>query len=48
MSDAGAPVPAPEQADGMASAILHTLFAQSAVGLHVLDARLRVIRANVL
>ncbi|MGW1407078.1 SpoIIE family protein phosphatase [Streptomyces sp. NPDC002403] len=32
----------------MASAILRTLFAQSAVGLHVLDARLRVIRANVL
>ncbi|MEU9320134.1 SpoIIE family protein phosphatase [Streptomyces sp. NPDC048295] len=32
----------------MTSAILNTLFAQSAVGLHVLDARLRVIRANVL
>ncbi|MFD7491209.1 SpoIIE family protein phosphatase [Streptomyces sp. NPDC059832] len=48
MSDAGAPVPEPAGADGMAAAILHTLFAQSAVGLHVLDTRLRVIRANVL
>ncbi|WSD73176.1 SpoIIE family protein phosphatase [Streptomyces sp. NBC_01591] len=32
----------------MAAAILHTLFTQSAVGLHVLDTRLRVVRATVL
>lgn len=32
----------------MGAAILHTLFAQSAVGLHVLDTRLRVVRANLL
>ncbi|MEU2671754.1 SpoIIE family protein phosphatase [Streptomyces sp. NPDC007164] len=32
----------------MAAAILHSLFTQSAVGLHVLDMQLRVVRANVL
>lgn len=32
----------------MGAAILHTLFAQSAVGLHVLDTQLRVVRANAL
>ncbi|MFE7264594.1 SpoIIE family protein phosphatase [Streptomyces sp. NPDC057592] len=48
MSDAGAPDPEPAGADGMGAAILHTLFAQSAVGLHVLDTRLRVVRASLL
>ncbi|MFF2324512.1 MULTISPECIES: SpoIIE family protein phosphatase [unclassified Streptomyces] len=32
----------------MGAAILHTLFAQPAVGLHVLDTQLRVVRANAL
>lgn len=32
----------------MEAAVLDTLFAQSAVGLHVLDTRLRVMRANTL
>ncbi|MER5357425.1 SpoIIE family protein phosphatase [Streptomyces sp. NPDC002785] len=32
----------------MGAAVLHTLFAQSAVGLHVLDTQLRVVRANPL
>ncbi|MFI9626102.1 SpoIIE family protein phosphatase [Streptomyces sp. NPDC052042] len=45
MSDAGAPGPASARADAMGPALLHTLFAQSAVGLHVLDARLRLVRA---
>ncbi|MFD7530155.1 SpoIIE family protein phosphatase [Streptomyces sp. NPDC059849] len=48
MSDAGAPVPASAGADDMAAAILHSLFTQSAVGLHVLDTKLRVVRTNVL
>ncbi|MFD0341060.1 SpoIIE family protein phosphatase [Streptomyces sp. NPDC127117] len=47
-SDSGAPVPASAGGDDLATAILHSLFAQSAVGLHVLDTQLRVLRANVL
>ncbi|MER7726804.1 SpoIIE family protein phosphatase [Streptomyces sp. NPDC096323] len=38
-------MPAP---DGMAGALLETLFRQSAVGLHVLDTELRVVRVNAL
>ncbi|MFF4096155.1 SpoIIE family protein phosphatase [Streptomyces sp. NPDC001834] len=45
MSDAGAPDPASARADAMGAALLRTLFAQSAVGLHVLDTRLRLVRA---
>ncbi|MFF2409420.1 SpoIIE family protein phosphatase [Streptomyces sp. NPDC058092] len=48
MSDAGAPDPASQAVEGMGAAILDTLFAQSAVGLHVLDTELRVVRANTL
>lgn len=48
MPDAGAPVPGTPPPDGMAGALLDTLFSQSAVGLHVLDTELRVVRVNAL
>ncbi|MFB6984944.1 SpoIIE family protein phosphatase [Streptomyces sp. NPDC056178] len=46
MSDAGAPDPVTTPFDRMGAALLRTLFSQSAVGLHVLDTELRVVRAN--
>ncbi|AXE76224.1 SpoIIE family protein phosphatase [Streptomyces atratus] len=46
--DTGAPDPGSTPVDDLGAAVLHTLFAQSAVGLHVLDTQLRVVRANPL
>ncbi|MEU2026628.1 SpoIIE family protein phosphatase [Streptomyces sp. NPDC016469] len=48
MSDTGTTAPGAGAADDMAGALLDTLFSQSAVGLHVLDTGLRVVRVNAL
>ncbi|WLQ32176.1 SpoIIE family protein phosphatase [Streptomyces castrisilvae] len=48
MSDTGTTASGPDSDDGMAGALLDTLFSQSAVGLHVLDTDLRVVRVNAL
>ncbi|WP_330237744.1 SpoIIE family protein phosphatase [Streptomyces sp. NBC_00525] len=48
MSDTGATAPGADTGGEMAQALLETLFRQSAVGLHVLDTELRVVRVNAL
>ncbi|MFD5071548.1 SpoIIE family protein phosphatase [Streptomyces sp. NPDC058369] len=48
MSDTGTADPGGDTDDAMAHALLDTLFSQSAVGLHVLDTDLRVVRVNAL
>ncbi|MFD3652559.1 SpoIIE family protein phosphatase [Streptomyces sp. NPDC058620] len=52
MADAGTGEPGSrvwdEAPDGLGAALLNTLFDQSAVGLHVLDTELRLVRVNFL
>lgn len=49
MSDTGTTAPGAEPGgDELAAALLDTMFSQSAVGLHVLDLDLRVVRVNAL
>ncbi|MEU2247863.1 SpoIIE family protein phosphatase [Streptomyces sp. NPDC019224] len=48
MSDTGATASGADMGDDLARALLDTLFSQFAVGLHVLDTELRVVRINAL
>ncbi|MET9776554.1 SpoIIE family protein phosphatase [Streptomyces sp. NPDC006367] len=48
MPDTGAPFRGAHQADEIGGVVLDTLFRQSAVGLHILDTELRVVRVNAL